>query len=264
MLAKYHPKNLSNTDLLDLAMIMQNINDYLIKQRRTSAKYPDCKLIRLEADMHNFDNEYFLENYTKPYYDAEDGVEVAYAYTDLRDTEIDTFSKLIGAGVIMGANAHTESEEVRWGGTFIEQPKYYDIVVDTKIFEDYYKQVTDYAQAKMLVSVELSFIKISTPLLLVNEQSYELPTMRDGSAFIIVHYCYQNFIGKEVLLGTLRDNLPLRGVSNINQALKNSHFDQNNGILRAFVSSQPKIITFNSSAMITQKDLKEVISISNK
>lgn len=251
-------EDLSKEELFEIAMVLFNVNESLHSS-------PKTKSLTLKADYRNYDNPYWVALW--PYLthidgmtdDTIEGNDVALFWS-----EENVLKHLSELGVLSFKPNTVRVEDLFETGRAGVLTESYSLDVNTDRFEKLYKQVTDLAETKLLVPAELSFIKVSTPLITSNEQRYELPAMRDGNAFIIVHYCYENFLGKLVSLEELKKELPISGVTNINQALKNSPFDPNNGTLRAFVESEPKIIKVNKSAFITKRDYYALVSISKK
>jgi hypothetical protein len=266
MKLKYDPKNLDEKTLFDTAMVMQNVKENLAAKSSSLKKYPGCKLLRLKADIHNFENDFFLENYTKPYYDEEDGEEVAYAYTDLRYVEMGIFGKLLGVGVFKGVNPKTKPEEDFAGlGVMTDMPYLYDIVIDEELFNEYYQLVIEVADSKLTIPAELSFTRISVPVIKADDKSYELSPMRSlGNAFEIIDLCLDKYPNSEVTLDTLSEELDISGIKNLTSALKNSHFDQNTGLLRDFVVSSPNAIIVKPSIPLPKKQLKAIVKASTK
>lgn len=253
-------------ELLEIAMVLKNMKEKIDKSPSTKAA-TKITVIRLEADYRNPDNEYYRA--LQPlldYVDEEEGNTVAGLNVDIRHIENKVLN-IVREQEVLGGEVIVKTKRVKdpvGFGVLEDETISYDMSIYVDRFEDYYKQITDAAQTKMLIPAELSLGKVSTPFITVSERKYELPAMRDGNAYIIVHYCYKNLLGKEVSLDSLKEKLPINGVTNINQSLKNSPFDPNHGILRAFIESEPKIITVNKSALITNKDFKAIVSASKK
>jgi len=250
---------LTKEELFDIAMVLYNI-------QCIRTKYPQNKVFNLPADLHNFRNEYFQANYVgHEYYDEEDGETVYYAYTELRNQELDALRRLTNNGALRGINIkYRKTEDPAGLGVEYDESACYQLVLDSDKFEAYHRQVMEAAQARILVSANLSFIGVGTPMVAVDTQLYKLSTMRDGNAFEIIDHCLRECPGQEVSLTSLAGSLKLSGVSNINEALKNSLFDRKNGVLRHFVSSSPKAITVNETILLPKPQLENIILASKK
>lgn len=252
-------QHLTKHELFDLAMVLYNIQ-YL----RT--KHPQKKVLNVAADLHNFQNEYFLANYTgHTYYDEEDDEMVAYEHTDLRNQEIEALRRLVNNGALKGVTTrHRKTEDPAGLGIEYEESHYYQLVLDGDKFGAYYQQVIEAAQARILMSASLSFEGMSTPTVIVNNNTYKLASMRVGNAFNIVSHCLEKSPDKEVSLVHLKETLALSGVLNINEALKNSLFDSKRGLLRCFADSSPKTIVLHKTVQLPKPQLEKIILASKK
>lgn len=110
------------------------------------------------------------------------------------------------------------------------------------------------------ITAALSFASISTPQVTIDGVSYSLSPLSDsGVPFRIVDYCLTQKPNQPVSLGELKDGLPLSGVSNINQALKNSCFDRNTGVLKGFITSAPHTITVSAATNLSETAKRAII-----
>jgi hypothetical protein len=106
---------------------------------------------------------------------------------------------------------------------------------------------------------QLSFTSISVPTVSLEGSEYLLnPLSEGGKPFNIVSYCLTK-PGELVPLDELRRQSGLTTVTNINQALKRSYFDRNNGLLRYFVRATPGGIKVTPSITLTDYAKQQLI-----
>lgn len=242
--------------LLEVAMVLQNMK-VKIDRSLTTVSEPQIVFIRLQADYRN--NEYYTA--LKPflnYVDYEEGNEVDGMNVDLREIEGNTF-KIIRQQHVLTGEVVTETRKIPDPvglGILEDEVTSYSMGVNVKKFENLYVQIV----GQIEIVAELNFIKIGVPLVTANGHSYQLTTMREGKAFDIIKYCLDNAADQEVTLDTLKPVLALGGVSNINEALKGSHFDKHSGLLRHFVQSTPKTIIVKPSSNLPKFALEAIVA----
>jgi len=94
------------------------------------------------------------------------------------------------------------------------------------------------------LTISLSIHGSNKPKITFGDEVLYFKTMRDGHAYNFINYCLNNKPSVPVSLKELNKELNIQiGVTNINQALKNSPFDPNDGLLRLFVESSPQALT---------------------
>lgn len=246
--------------LLETAMVMQNLQDMAAKVAATD-KFADRKAIRMEADYRVPANEY-LHALTPYYikYDVDDG-EPYSGYTSLRGVELRTLKMLFVEG-IAHFTVHVGDKSYPLGVNMQGSSDYYEAVILTDIFTDFYNQVIKAARAVATVPANLSFINFSTPIVSVDDQGYTLSTMRNGYTFEIIEFCYNEHPGTVVRMPTLKEAISLKGVSSITVALKNSLFDSTKGLLRSFVEVNPQIIRIHKTVQLPLAQLDDIIAAS--
>jgi len=106
---------------------------------------------------------------------------------------------------------------------------------------------------------ELSFTGISTPTVTLDNTVYTLNSMSDGGMpFNIVSYGLSK-PGELVRRDELKQQKGLATVTNVNQALKRSYFDHNNGLLRYFVKSTAGSIKVSPSVVLSDSAKLQLI-----
>lgn len=246
--------------LLETAMVMQNLQ-YMAAKVATMEKFTDRKEIRMEADYHAPANEYLKA--LEPYYikyDADDG-EPYNGYTSLRSAEFRTLKMLFVEGVAH-FTVHVGDKSYLLGVNMQGNSDYYDVVILTDIFTNFYNRVIKAARAVATVPAKLSFINFTTPIVSVGDQSYTLSTMRNGHAFEIIEFCYNEHPGVVVRMPTLKEAISLKGVPSITVAFKNSLFDSTKGLLRSFAEVNPQIIRVHKIVQLPLAQLDDIIAAS--
>lgn len=244
-------------ELLEIAMVLQNMKDQIDKFPVTETD-PEITFIRLQADFRNNENEYY--NALVPFLDFvdhEEGNKVEGMNVDLREIESNAL-KIIRKQLVLTGEVITKIRKVPdplGFGTLEDEAISYKMGVDIKKFENLYEQIV----GQIEIEAELSFVNMSIPLIDANGHSYRLTTMRVGKAFDIIKYCMDNAANKEVTLDMLKSVLALEGVSNINETLKNSHFDKHNGLLRHFAQTTSKTITLKPFTILPKFALEAII-----
>lgn len=107
------------------------------------------------------------------------------------------------------------------------------------------------------LTVSLSFHGSDVPKVTVGDEFLYFKSMRNGNAYALVSFCLNQHPEKLITLDEFKNKykLALEGVTNINQVLKNSPFDKNQGLLRVFVESSPQSLKVKPTINITPEYL---------
>ena len=121
---------------------------------------------------------------------------------------------------------------------------------------DFYKEVIEETKSYELA---LSFKGVGTaPIVRYKTEEYELPSMQaDNNPFLIINYCLNKAPGEYVKLQTIKTIPGVKGVSNINEVLKNSAFGSKRA-LHIFVDSSAKSIKVENNVPASQRELEAI------
>lgn len=240
---------------LDTAMVMRNIQ--LVDSNSSSP------VLKLEANLVNKDNEYFMAQYGEPVYLNEDDIPVHYweKYYDLRDFEVEVLNTANDSGAFNSLDIILGDEEDPVGfGYILKRPQHYEITLNPHGFKKYMAEVTSIADGLVEVTAGLSFENISSPSVEIGTKSYKFSPLRNGNVMDIILYCFENYPNQQIDLATLKDVLHINGVTNLTETLRRSLFDSNKGRLRFFVDSSSQSITVKDSATISMATAKSFAS----
>lgn len=248
------------SDLLEIAMVLQNMKDELSKQPLSKMKSKYAELT-LKADFRNIKNEYYDTLWRNlDYIDYEEGNEVSGNNVDVRFIEERVFEKLTEEKVITELKTDYEKVPDPVGfGILEDQSTAYHIKIDLSAFDEAYLDVTDAIE----VEGTLDFINFSNPVLTVKGKKYVFGTMR-GNALEIITHCWENYPNELVSLESLQSELKISGVSNLNEAIKNSFFDKRTGLLRQFAQSMSKTILVKKTASLPKRQVEAIALATQK
>ncbi len=121
---------------------------------------------------------------------------------------------------------------------------------------DFYGEITEETKSYDLA---LSFRGAGTaPIVRYKNEEYELPSMQaDNNPFLIINYCLNKAPGEYVKLQTIKTIPGVKGVSNINEVLKNSVFGSKRA-LHIFVDSSAKSIKVKNNVPASQRELEAI------
>lgn len=248
------------SDLLEIAMVLQNMKDELSKQplSKLKSKYAE---ITLKADFRNIKNEYYDTLWRNlDYIDYEEGNEVSGNNVDVRFIEERVFETLTKEKVITELKTDFEKVPDPVGfGIWEDQSTAYHIKLDLSVFDEAYLDVTDAIE----VEGTLDFINFSNPVLTVKGKKYVFGTMR-GNALEIITHCWENYPNEIVSLEVLLKELKISGVTNLNEAIKNSFFDKRTGLLRQFAQSMSKTILVKKTASLPKRQVEAIALATQK
>lgn len=110
------------------------------------------------------------------------------------------------------------------------------------------------------LAISLGFDGSGKPHVTIGEEVLQFKTMRNGHAFNMISYCLKYKPSTPMSLDELKkaEGLKLSGVSNINQALRNSPFDVSDGLLKVFVESSPQSLTVKPTVNVTPEYLDKL------
>jgi hypothetical protein len=246
--------NLDEQQLFEIAMVVFNINEQ-------ADKHPNK--ITLEADYRNGKNPYWVA--LLPYLDRIDGMtedEIPGDQALLYWVEEDVLLRLSEAGLLTYKTKFKTVDDIFETGRSGELPVSYTIELKDK-YDEYSKSLIRAAKSKLTVPATLSFARFSNPLVSVQNKELPLKPMRNGTAFDIVVNCLEKHPNEAVTLKSLKESLALTGVTNINEALRKSHFDSTSGLLRSFVESSPQFIKVKPSIDLPLSQLEDIETASN-
>lgn len=122
--------------------------------------------------------------------------------------------------------------------------------------KDFFRAVTE---ETINCKLTLSFKGVSTaPIVSCENEYYELTSMQaDNNPFLIINYCLHKAPGEYVKLQTLKSVPGVHGLTNINEALKNSAFGPKRA-LHIFVESSAKGIKLEPTVLVKQQELEAI------
>lgn len=251
---------LNDQDLLEMAMVIFNINEALDKKSDLKNQTKPKNQIELKADYRNHDNPYWVALW--PHLTRIDGMtgdEISGRDTILHWGEERLLKKFSNLGILSFNTKTKRVEDIYETGRAGDMPESYTININPDKFAEFSEQVFRAAKSIMKKHAQLGFVNFSTPSVTVESQEYKLKTMRNGNAFDIVMYCYEKHPGNTVTLKDLKNELSLSGVTNINGALRKSHFDTSNGLLRSFVETSPQFIKVHRSIQLPILQFEDIV-----
>lgn len=250
--------SISTETLLDTAMVLQNIQ--LLTEKTGSPS------VRLQANLVNTDNEYFMEQYSEPVYLNEDDIPVHFweRYYDLRDTELSILKAANAYGAFDNFHIQTADEEDPAGlGVILKRPQYYEIIVNPAKFKKYFNVIVALVESRICVTANLYFEGIGTPIVEVDGKKYQFPTIRSTSLLDIVTYCYEKRPSEHVGLAELKEKAHISGVTNLSELIRRSVFGAEKMMLDMFVDHSPNSIMLKPQITIS-KTLAKTFSYSGK